>query len=62
VSCFLLKLRDLLIFSVKKTKLNMGSIFAFDTYVEITYFSRVKRNLISYILKSAGYKQIKLSE
>jgi hypothetical protein len=35
---FLLELRDLLNFCVKETKLNMGSRFSFETYLEIPYF------------------------
>ena len=43
VSGFLLKLRGLLNFSVKKTKLNMGSVFVFDTYVKISSKKDVRK-------------------
>jgi hypothetical protein len=38
VPSFILELRDLLNFCVKETKLNVGSKFAFETYLEIPYF------------------------
>ena len=43
VSSFLLELRDLLNFCAKKATLNIVSKLAFDTYLEIPYFSCVKR-------------------